>query len=61
MKNKNRKFYLNKKVKEFTKLNAYEHTIFINETKLADLPLKKQQYLLELRDSFNYSVQFTFV
>ncbi len=61
-KNNNRKYYLNKKVKEFvSSVDAYNHTIYLNEQNFNVLPNKKQKYLFELRDKFNYSIQYVFV
>jgi len=59
MKNTARQYYLNRRVKKFTKLKSTDKTIFTTEQELTTLSDQQKKYINELQQNFGYVVQYT--
>ena len=56
-KEQSRRYYLHGKVKAFCKMNVRAKTIFVTEA-IEAFTEKQQKYINQLKQNFNYSVQF---
>lgn len=53
-----RRYRLHARVKQFARINAFEHCVYVTDVLLASLSKKQLKALTELRDVFKYNIQF---
>jgi len=57
--NSQRRYYLHNRLKDLVTIKAWIKTGFIPIDKVNNIPPKKEKYIHELQDRFNYSFQLT--
>ncbi len=58
-KNDAHRYYLHRKVKQFTTISARERTVIISNSLLKSISKKQNDYLEELLNKHHYILQFT--